>query len=132
VADDGLGDALGLLNRRVVGLLEEVERDLTAVELKGHQRGADVLIGRANVVQETGQKVCLVGELPFGELLDVNGLAYVESEVNSCHMGRKSSRGHSIVVFLTVIKDTHAVVEGLQWFLPWRKSAGSRTWAVQP
>ena len=47
----GFGDALRLLDGRVELFHKEVQHQLATVELKGHERGGDVLVCGADVVQ---------------------------------------------------------------------------------
>ena len=56
VPDDGFGDALGHGGRRAF-LLEDVEDEEAAVELEAQECGFEVLVGRADVVEEGGQEV---------------------------------------------------------------------------
>lgn len=75
MAEDGLCNALGLLNGCMELFREQIKREDTAIIFKGHSCSGDVLIGGADIMEEASQKVCFVGEVPFGELLGVDGLA---------------------------------------------------------
>jgi len=68
VADDGLSHSLVLGLRRVV-LLEKIMSKHAAVELKGHLRGILVVLGGADVVEQTSEKVCLGAVAPLREVL---------------------------------------------------------------
>lgn len=54
MANNGFRDAFCLLGWRMQILGKEVKRKHAAVELKGHFRRRDVLVSRANVVEEAG------------------------------------------------------------------------------
>lgn len=58
VTNNGLRDVLGLLFWSAKGL-QELEREQPPIELKGHQRGANVGVGRPNVVKHGGEEVRL-------------------------------------------------------------------------
>ena len=59
---DGLGYALGLRDWRVQFLFQQVEGEVTAIEFKGHQGSGDVLFRGADVVEEAGEEVGLIGD----------------------------------------------------------------------
>lgn len=63
-----------LLNGSMVRLVEEVEGKQTTVEFEGHECSGDVLVCGADVVEEAGKEVCLIAEMPVGELLFEDGL----------------------------------------------------------
>ena len=60
--DDGFRDAFRLLDRRTQVRLQQVERQVAAVELEGHERRLEVLVRGADVVEEAGEEVGLVGD----------------------------------------------------------------------
>ena len=113
--DDGFRDAFRLPDRGTQLLLQQVERQVAAVELEGHERGREVLVRGADVVEEAGEEVGLVGD---GE--GVRG-GEVRLDRFAWKMGAIVSdrRPWSVVMLsgggvgFTVVVDAHAVVECL-------------------
>lgn len=119
--DHGLGDALRLRGRRAELLLQQLERDVPAVELEGHARRGHVCVCGADVVEEAGEEVGFGGD---GE--GVRG-GQVGLHRDACG-GMSPVSGWCGWLFLvlraiegfggdswyrTVVVDAHAVVEGL-------------------
>ena len=74
--DNRLGDALRLLFRGPEFVFQEVEREKAAVEFKAEQRGLEVFVRGADIVKEAGEEICLVAELPGGEMVVADCLAW--------------------------------------------------------
>lgn len=60
--DNRLGHALRLLHRRPQFALQQSERQVAAVELKGHARGGEVRVRGADVVEQAGEEVGFGGD----------------------------------------------------------------------
>lgn len=75
MSDDRLGDALRLRDGRV-DPLQEIEGEVSAVELEAEAGGGEVCVGGADVVEEAGEEVGFGGEGPGGEVLGLDGLAW--------------------------------------------------------
>ena len=71
-----LSNALSLLFRGPEVVFQEIEREETAIEFEAEVRGMEVLVRGADVVQEAGEEVGLVAELPGGEVGVAEGLAW--------------------------------------------------------
>lgn len=72
MANDGFRYTFRLLNWCMQILGKEIECEESAIELKGHFCGGDVLISGANVVEKAGQEIGLIGKVPIGKLLSVD------------------------------------------------------------
>ena len=118
--NDGLGATLRLRDWCVELPLEQIEREVAAVELKGHERRGDIFVCGADVVEEAGEEVGLGG--------DVEGMCGGEGALDrSACMRLRPTAGLLLVGVgvggggedlsddadgCTVVVDTHAVVEG--------------------
>lgn len=76
MADDGFGDGFGLRLRGTV-LGQQLERLHAALEFKGELGFGLVVLGRADVVHETGKEVSFRAVAPVGEVLHGYCLAWV-------------------------------------------------------
>ena len=74
--DNRLRNALSLILRRPKLVFQEIEREKAAIEFKAEQRGLEVFVRGADVVKEAGEEVCLVAELPGGEVVVADCLAW--------------------------------------------------------
>lgn len=62
-----LRHSLRLLHRRA-HLFQQIQRKVSAIELKREVRGMQILLRRANIVDEAGEEVCFGRQGPRWEL----------------------------------------------------------------
>ena len=74
--DNRLGDALSLLFRRPEFVFQEIEREEAAVEFKAEHSRVEVFVRGADIVKQAGEEVCLIAELPGGEVVVADCLAW--------------------------------------------------------